>query len=246
MEVSKKLLTPVKTQFNVEMSCDGCVKTVKTALQKVPGVINVDIDLENQEVVIESTASSIDLLDALRETGKTVNISGQGEGLGTAVCILDDYEKSKGIVRFVQITDDRILIEATISGLPPGLHAIIVHELGDLSRGAESTGGHFNPYRKTHGGPDDTEKHAGDLGNIEVNQHGMGSLRLETDQLKVWDIIGRSVVVHHSKDDLGKGQDGNSKINGNSGLGLVYGIVARSAGVGENRKKICLCDDPKF
>jgi len=225
----------VKTQFNVEMTCDHCVKSVEKVLENLQGVLQFEIHLESGEVTINSTCSSIELLDALRSTGKESNITGQGE-LGNAVCILENLN-SKGVIRFIQISEDRILVEGYVNGLNPGIHGISVHEFGDLSRGSESVGGHFNPYKKNHGNPEDNEKHAGDLGNIMVNELGVGSLRLETNQLKVWDCIGRSLVVHEREDD---------GTHSDSGLGISYGIIARSAGIGENKKKICTCDDPNF
>lgn len=80
--------------------------------------------------------------------------------------------------------------------------------------------------------------HAGDLGNIEVDEKGWGDLVLETTRVKVWDVIGRSIVVHEGPDDLGKGE--KSK-HGNSGKGVLAGVIARSAGAFENSKKVCAC-----
>src|SRR5205807_916343 len=83
--------------------------------------------------------------------------------------------------------------------------------------------------------------HAGDLGNIEVDSNGWGDLVIESNRLKVWDLIGRSMVISKNEDDLGKGGNEQSKIDGNSGPGLITGIIARSAGAFQNTKKICTC-----
>ena len=60
----------------------------------------------------------------------------------------------------------------------------------------------------------------------------MSSFRLIDKQLKVWDIIGRSFCVYEKNDD------GNEA---NCGKKIACGIIARSAGLFENMKKICLC-----
>ncbi|XP_020600503.1 superoxide dismutase [Cu-Zn], chloroplastic-like isoform X2 [Orbicella faveolata] len=44
-----------------------------------------------------------------------------------------------------------------ISGLPPcSTHGFHIHEGNDtVTDGCQSTGGHYNPFKKTHGGPQD-------------------------------------------------------------------------------------------
>ncbi|KAL7875690.1 hypothetical protein AOLI_G00106530 [Acnodon oligacanthus] len=105
-----------------------------------------------------------------------------------------------------------------------------------------SCGEHYNPFGKQHGGPEDTERHVGDLGNVQAGSDGRATFRLEDSQLKVWDVIGRSLVVDSGEDDLGRGNHPLSRQTGNSGQRLACGIIARSAGLFQNPKQICACD----
>ncbi|CAG8789563.1 13858_t:CDS:2, partial [Racocetra persica] len=189
----------------------------------------------------------------LKETGKTVIVRGQGGINGThsgaAVCIFEDYtytplsgknanitlKKPQGLCRFIQVNKDYCLIDVTVQGISPGRHGIHIHELGDISAGPSSTGEHYNPDNVEHG--DIESGHVGDLGNIHVDEKGWGDLIVESRRIKVWDIIGRSMVITHGEDDEGKGGNAQSKIDGNSGPGLIAGIIARSAGAFENKKK---------
>lgn len=102
-----------------------------------------------------------------------------------------------------------------------------------------STGDHFNPEGVEHG--DLEHGHVGDLGNIEVEENGWGDLVAESKRVKVWDIIGRSMVITQNEDDLGRNNTKESKMNGSSGPGVLCGIIARSAGAFENMKKVCAC-----
>ncbi|KAK9765683.1 copper chaperone [Basidiobolus ranarum] len=240
-----------KTEYAVDMTCDSCVNDVKSTLSQVEGIQKSEIDLEKKRVVVEGTVPPSKIVKLLRETGRTVIVRGSGASdgshLGAAVCIFEEHNMNsknqdyhpKGLARFVQVSEEHCLIDITVNNLPPGEHGVHIHEYGDVSEGPKSTGDHFNPTNETHG--DHEKGHVGDLGNITVDENGWGDMIIESTRVKVWDIIGRSVVISNGKDDFGKGTNQQSAIDGNSGLGLICGIIARSAGLFENDKKVCAC-----
>jgi len=78
------------------------------------------------------------------------------------------------------------------------IHAIHIHEYGDMTDGCNSLGKHFNPSNEKHG------KHAGDLiKNFQADEHGQFHYSYIDDQFSVNEILGRSVVIHEYPDDLG-------------------------------------------
>ncbi|KAG1459696.1 hypothetical protein G6F56_006104 [Rhizopus delemar] len=234
-----------KTEFAVEMTCQSCVNSVTKVLENTSGVSSFDVDLSEKKVVVVGTAPPSVVSRALKETGRTVIVRGQGVAddqghSGAAVCIFDCYgsdplatlPKGKaGLARFVQVDEETCLIDLTVEGLSPGKHGVHIHEAGDISNGWKSTGGHFNPTDVSHG--DLHHGHIGDLGNIEVDENGWGDLILESTRVKVWDVIGRSIVITEKEDDFGSNE---------GGVGLLCGIIARSAGAFENTKLVCACN----
>ncbi|XP_062850439.1 copper chaperone for superoxide dismutase [Trichomycterus rosablanca] len=232
-------------EFAVQMTCESCVTAVKNALKTQPGVQSVQVELAEEKVLVETSLSSLEIQSLIESTGRRAVLKGIGgseSDLGTAVAMLAGTGLVQGVVRFLQLSEDRCLIDGTIDGLEPGAHGLHVHELGDLTQDCMSCGEHYNPYGKQHGGPQDTERHVGDLGNILAGSDGRATFRLEDSQLKVWDVIGRSLVVDAGEDDLGRGNHTLSRQTGNSGERLACGIIARSAGLFQNPKKICACD----
>ena len=116
----------------------------------------------------------------------------------------------------------------TIKGLPDGLHGFHIHEFADFSNGCMSAGPHYNPFGKTHGGPDDEERHVGDLGNILANADGVseGAITDRLIQLSgEYTVIGRSFMVHAAVDDLGKGGHELSSTTGNAGARIGCGVI---------------------
>ncbi|KAG7330462.1 hypothetical protein KOW79_006684 [Hemibagrus wyckioides] len=234
-----------KLEFAVQMSCESCVRAVKGALEKQPGVHSVQVDLAREEVLVETSLSTQEVQGLIESTGRRAVLKGIGGSeadLGVAVAMVSGAGRVQGVVRFLQLSEDRCLIDGTIDGLEPGAHGLHVHELGDLTLDCMSCGEHYNPFGKQHGGPQDTERHVGDLGNVQAGADGRAMFRLEDSQLKVWDVIGRSLVVDSGEDDLGRGNHPLSRQTGNSGMRLACGIIARSAGLFQNPKQICACD----
>jgi Cu-Zn family superoxide dismutase len=129
---------------------------------------------------------------------------------------------ARGTVVFTQEAGG-VRVVVTLSGLPPGEHGLHIHEFGDASApDGTSAGGHFNPTARPHAGPDDMERHAGDLGNVTADASGNASVnRLDTHLTLsgAGSIIGRGVVVHEKVDDLKSQPTGNA--GGRIGIGVI-------------------------
>eukprot|EP01090_Pellita_catalonica_P023499 TRINITY_DN973_c0_g1_i1.p1 TRINITY_DN973_c0_g1~~TRINITY_DN973_c0_g1_i1.p1 ORF type:complete len:162 (+),score=30.50 TRINITY_DN973_c0_g1_i1:35-487(+) len=144
-----------------------------------------------------------------------------------AVCVVKG--ECNGTVTFTQAKDgDATTIAVALSGLTAGEHGFHIHQFGDLSNGCVSAGGHFNPHGKQHGGPTDTERHVGDLGNVKAGDDGKVSVTLTDSQVSLYGantVLGRSVVVHAGTDDLGKGGHDDSKTTGHAGGRVGCGVI---------------------
>jgi len=214
--------------------------------------------MQMHNLLVIGNASSVEIQRTIeKETGLKTLIRGQGavdENLGCAYTAIRERTETGniredgkiiGVIRFIQLTDSRLLVEGEIDGLTPGLHGCHIHEYGDLSEGYQNIGEHYNPHEQYHGGPQTVNHHFGDLGNIVVDEKGHGKLRatLVDNEINIWNIIGRSVCIKSKEDDLEtQSSDHNrSKIDGNSGEPLAIGLIARSAGVFQNSKTICTC-----
>ena len=148
--------------------------------------------------------------------------------MAKAVAVLSGSEGVSGTVYFFQEGDGPTTVTGNLCGLKPGLHGFHVHALGDMTNGCMSTGPHYNPASKEHGAPGDENRHAGDLGNVEVGEDGAATFTIVDKQIPLCgpdSIIGRAVVVHADPDDLGKGGHELSKSTGNAGGRLACGVI---------------------
>jgi len=108
----------------------------------------------------------------------------------------------------------RFLIDAR--GLPPGEHAMHIHDIGICETpGFTSAGPHWNPTGAQHGGQNPQGPHMGDLQNVTVGQDGR--LRAEivvpgtylrnvgrdtaAGAHQILDASGAALVIHAKADD---------------------------------------------
>lgn len=120
--------------------------------------------------------------------------------------------------------DGQVEIVAHINGAPPGTHGFHIHEVGDCSSADfKSAGGHFNPTDMPHGAPTDMERHAGDLGNVEVGEDGTAHVESTSSMITVASgpnsVVGRGVILHEKADDL------VSQPTGAAGGRIACGVV---------------------
>lgn len=128
----------------------------------------------------------------------------------TATAMIDAKSNStvSGTVTFTE-NAGIVTMEAKLSGLTPGTHAIHIHEKGDCSAAdGSSAGGHWNPTEAAHGAWGHDGFHLGDIGNLEADENGIASISKETD---LWcincgdenkNIVGKAIIVHKGADDL--------------------------------------------
>ena len=131
---------------------------------------------------------------------------------------------ASGTVKFLRKTRS-VQIIADIKGLTPNSkHAFHIHEFGDCSStDGKSAGGHYNPTAVNHSGPDNAERHAGDLGNLTADENGNVHYELTVDNISLGGrkspIIGRAVIIHAGEDDF------KTQPTGNAGARIGCGLI---------------------
>ncbi|KAK9360298.1 superoxide dismutase [Lipomyces starkeyi] len=209
----------LNTVFAVPLHCNGCVDDVTTALNKVDGIDKIQCDLSKQLVSVEGSAPPSLIVKAIQGTGRDAIVRGSGEPNSSAVCILETHEPAhnatpvRGLARLVKASSNSTLFDLTLSGMRPRTtYFASIRNCGDISRGPLSTGGLYKS-----------------IGSVTVDEQGGGQAFIVKEDMPIWEVIGRSMVVGLDKDC--------KKLF----LEDVVGVIARSAGVWENEKTVCSC-----
>jgi Cu-Zn family superoxide dismutase len=138
-------------------------------------------------------------------------------------------EEIEGEAEF-HATTNGVHIVAEIEDAKPGKHGIHIHEKGDCSDiKGKSMGAHFAPKKQPHALPaEGTERHVGDLGNIEVDKDGNGRLEITVTNATLerdgeMSILGKALVVHLGEDS-GKAE----QPSGDSGVPIACGVIEKT------------------
>lgn len=232
-----------KLEFEIEKFEPNSIENLCKSLESKTGIFSTSINVGTNRLYVETTLPSATVLSLienefksqalLRGMGSMTNEMSQKYGTTAAVSIISNFDSRsksiRGVIRFVQINEDSCAIDGTVDGLSTGKHALGICEYGDLTQGCESTGPFYNQLNNDES--PNLRKYAGDLGNISSDSNERASFRLIDNYIKVWDIIGRSVCIFE-KENSGAVDFGRK---------VACGLVARSAGLFENFKKICTC-----
>ncbi|KAJ1554583.1 copper chaperone [Nowakowskiella sp. JEL0078] len=216
-----------RAEFAVSMHCDDCADSVRKSLANLEksdshSLSVLSVSVPDQSIVIQTSLPPSLVLTTLRSTGLSSvfrgcapivdveslvpNVASAQPTVTSAAWAQND---NRGLARLVQISESKFLLDVSVTLSKPrasNKFTVSVHEYGDISNGAESTGDKIR-----------------DLGQLDLAEDA--GLVTEVEG-KVWDFIGRSLVVREAGDSLGN---------------AICGIIARSAGLFENNKRVCSC-----
>lgn len=155
--------------------------------------------------------------------------AGAGTGGGAVAALYDAKGAHVGDARFTQ-TAQGVEIHVRAKDLPPGVHAVHVHESGkcEAQTGFNSAGAHFNPTGKEHGKLSPNGPHAGDMDNQTADAKGVMDIRivnphvsLQAGANSLFDADGSALVIHAKADDY------TSQPAGNAGDRIACGVIER-------------------